>query len=175
MTEHRRHRHSMNAYVDGELDAPRVRLLEEHLAGCNECRLELDNLQKLKGLLHEQLADVPAESAAPLWPGVRSRIEEGRPDRLPWAWIRELWDAGWERPRLSLASASLIAFLFFFAGYLLWTTPVGGPPGGTIPSVPGQGDVVVEAVEPEPGFRAMVLTTSGRHLKVIWVVPRGRM
>ncbi len=58
-------------------------------------------------------------------------------------------------------------------GYLLWDGSVGGPPGQTISLGPGQTGVVVEAVEPEPGFRAMVLTTSGRGLKVIWVVAQG--
>ncbi len=174
MTSHRRHRRSLSAYVDGELTLSRVRRLEEHLTGCGECRLELENLRRLKGLLLHQLEGTRAEVLHALWPQVRARIEGGRAQGFLGTWIRELWEAGWERPRLSLAGASLVTFLIVAVGYLLWETPFGGRPGQPLSSEPGQSGVVVEAVEPEPGFRAMVLTTSGRRLKVIWVVPRGR-
>jgi hypothetical protein len=68
-----------------------------------------------------------------------------------------------------------MAFLILSVTYLLWELPVAKPPGQLLSVEPGQGDVVVEAVEAEPGFRAMVLTTSERGLKVIWVVPQGRI
>jgi anti-sigma factor RsiW len=160
--------------VDGELKASEIRRLEEHLAGCGECRLKLQNLEKLQGLLRQGLQDPGPEVPPVLWPGVRSRIEGGRPDGLLKKRIRQIWEAGWERPRLSLAGAALIAFLLLSAGYLLWEAPVGRSPAQTVSLESGQTGVVVEAVEPDPGFRAMVLTTSGRGLKVIWVVPRGR-
>lgn len=172
MTSHCRHQRSLSTYVDGELKASQVRQLEAHLTGCDECRLELANLQNLQGLLRQGLQD-PAV-ATPLWPGVRARIEVGHPPGLLTTWIRQIWEAGWERPRLSLAGAAVMAFLLFSVAYLQWKSPVGGPPGQPLVVGAGQGDVVVEAVEPEPGFRAMVLTTSERGLKVIWVVPQGR-
>ena len=173
MTSHCRHQRSLSTYVDGELKASQVRQLEAHLTGCDECRLELANLQNLQGLLRQGLRD-PAV-ATPLWPGVRARIEAGRTPGLLTTWIRQIWEAGWERPRLSLAGAAVMAFLLFSVAYLQWKSPVGGPPGQPLVVEDGQGDVVVEAVETEPGFRAMVLTTSERGLKVIWVVPQGRI
>lgn len=173
MTSHCRHQRSLSTYVDGELKASQVRQLEAHLTGCSECRLELANLQNLQGVLRRGLQD-PAV-AAPLWPGVRARIEAGRPPGLLTTWVRRIWEAGWERPRLSLAGAAVMAFLILSVPYLLWELPVAKPPGQLLSVEPGQGDVVVEAVETEPGFRAMVLTTSERGLKVIWVVPQGRI
>ncbi len=173
MTSHRRHQRSLSAYVDGELQTSEIQQLEAHLAECNECRLTLENFQEMKGLLRQELQVSGPEVAPFLWPGVRARIEGGRPDGLVKTWLRQIWEAGWERPRLSIAGAALSAILFFSGGYLLWDGSVGGPPGQTISLGPGQTGVVVEAVEPEPGYRAMVLTTSGRGLKVIWVVAQG--
>lgn len=172
MTRHNRHQRSLSAYVDGELRVAEVRRLEDHLAACGDCRAELENLQKLHGLVHHYFEDARPEVPPVMWPGVRARIEGGRPPGLVKTWMRRIWEAGWERPRLSLAGATLVAVLLLSGGYFLWEVPVGRTPGQTVSIEPGQADVVVEAVEPEPGFRAMVLTTSGRGLKVIWVVAR---
>ncbi len=161
---------SLNAYVDGELKTAPAYRLEEHLRACGECRLELESLQKLQGLLRQGLQEhrVPA----PLWSGVRARIEQGHPPGLLTSWIRQIWEAGWERPRRSFAHAVLAALFLLSIVYLLWESPAGRPPAETLSVAPGPGEVVVEALEPEPGFRAMVLTTSEQGLKVIWVVTR---
>lgn len=181
MIWHQRYRRSLNAYVDGELKASESRRLEEHLAGCGECRSELEKLKELQGLLRQGLED-PATQVTPiLWPGVRARIESGRPPGLFTRWIRRIWEESWERPKLSLSGAVVMAFLILSTGYLFWETPVGTPPatppGRTIVLEPGQAEVVVEAVEPELDFGAMVLTTSDEDegLQVIWVVARGEM
>lgn len=171
MSSHERLQRSLGAYLDGELRAAEIRRFEEHLAACGECRLKLQDLEKLKGLLRQGLRDPGPEAAPVLWPGIRARIERGRPESVFTRWTREIWDLVWERPRLSLAAAAAAGFLFLSAGYLLWEVPVGTSPGQTASVEQGQAAVVVEAVEPEPGFRAMILTTSGQGLKVIWVVP----
>lgn len=171
MTSHCRHLRSVSTYVDGELVTSELRRLEEHLAGCGECRSELQNLQRLQGLFRQGLEDLAVP--APLWPGVRARIEQGHPPGLLTAWIRRVLEGAWERPRLSVAGAAVVVFLLLSVVYLQWDSPVGRPPGQTVVVGAGQGDVVVETVEAEPGFRAMVLTTSDRGLKVIWVVARG--
>jgi len=177
VTWHRRYRHSLNAYVDGELGPTETRRLEEHLAGCGECRVQLERLKSLQGLLRQGLKDPIAEVAPVLWPGVRARIEGGRPAGRFTAWVRQIWEATWERPRLSLAGATVISVLLVTTVYLLPETPVGPPPGKTVALKPGKAEVVVEAVEPEPDFGAMVLTTSDEDegLHVIWVVARGEM
>ena len=175
MSSHCRHLSSLSTYADGELATSDVRWLEDHLTGCGECRQELQNLQKLQGLLRRGLQGVRPEMPGTLWPGVLARIQGRRPQGLIATWTRQIWEAGWERPRLSLAGATLMVFLLLSVAYVNWQTPVGGPPGGTPSLGLGKNGVVVDAVEPEPGFRAMVLTTSERGLKVIWVVPQGRI
>ena len=177
MIRHRGYRHSLNAYLDGELGPSETRRLEEHLAGCGECRVQLERLQGLQGLLRQELKDPAVDFTPALWPGVRARIESGRPAGRLTAWIRQIWEATWERPRLSLAGATVISVLLLTTVYLLWETPVATPPGKTVVLKPGQAQVVVEAVEPEPDFGAMVLTTSDEDegLHVIWVVARGEM
>ena len=174
---HRRYRRSLNAYVDGELGPSETQRLEEHLAGCGECRVQLENLKRLQGLLRQGLEDPATQVTPVLWPGVRARIEGGRPSGRFTAWIRQIWEATWERPRLSLAGATVISVLLLSPVYLLWETPVATPPGKTVVLRPGQAQVVVESVEPEPEFGAMVLTTSDEDegLHVIWVVARGEM
>lgn len=46
----------LNAYLDGELKGGRLRQVEEHLAGCESCRAELDSLGGLSALLHSDPA-----------------------------------------------------------------------------------------------------------------------
>ena len=174
---HRRYQHALNAYVDGELGPSQRQRLEAHLAVCGECRGQLERLKRLQGLLRQGLKDPVAEVVPLLWPGVRARIESGRPAGRLTAWIRQIWEATWERPRLSLAGATVISVLLLTTVYLLWETPVATPPGKTVVLKPGKAEVVVQAVETEPDFGAMVLTTSDEDegLHVIWVVARGEM
>lgn len=175
MTSHHRQQHALSAYVDGELPTSEIRQLEEHLAACGECRVALRDLENLKGLLHQGLQDPVSEGVPGLWPGIRARIESGRPEGLLAAWVREIWEVAWERPRLSLAAAAVAGFLILSVGYGLREAPVARSPEQTTSlesTLPG---VVVEAVEPDPGVRAMVLTTSGRGLTMVWVVPREGM
>jgi anti-sigma factor RsiW len=174
---HRGYRHSLNAYVDGELGPSETRRLEEHLAGCGECRVQLERLKGLQGLLRQELKDPAVDLTPALWPGVRARIESGRSPGRVTAWIRQIWEATWERPRLSLAGAAVISVLLLSSVYLLWETPVAPPPRKTVVLEPRRAQVVVEAIEPEPDYGAMVLTTSDEDegLQVIWVVARGEM
>lgn len=173
MSRHRRRQRSLSAYVDGELSASGTRQLEEHLASCRTCRAELENLQGLRGVLHHYFEDTRSVDPPPVWPGVRTRIEGGRPSRSLTTWIRGIGEAVWERPRLSFAAATVVAVVILSAGIVVWQTPMGPPPPQTASVEPAMEGAVVQAVEPEPGFRAMILTTSGRGLKVIWVVARG--
>jgi hypothetical protein len=45
----------LGAYLDKELNGPRLRLVEIHLAACAVCRSELESLRKLSALLQEPL------------------------------------------------------------------------------------------------------------------------
>jgi Putative zinc-finger len=52
----------LNALLDSELRGPRVRQVEDHLAGCAACRRELGDLQHLSQMLKEA---APAEGFQP--------------------------------------------------------------------------------------------------------------
>src|SRR5574341_536503 len=43
----------LNAYFDGELHGNRLQQVEEHLAGCVACQMELDSLHNVSQLLQE--------------------------------------------------------------------------------------------------------------------------
>ena len=48
---HNRLRDLLSAYIDGRVSEPETGQVEHHLAGCDECRLELDALRATVGLL----------------------------------------------------------------------------------------------------------------------------
>jgi anti-sigma factor RsiW len=51
----------LNAYHDGELKNGRLQQVEKHLAGCESCRMELESLRGLSGLLQEaHTPDLPS-------------------------------------------------------------------------------------------------------------------
>ena len=49
--KHNRLQELLSAYIDGEASNSEVTEVEEHLAGCGECRIELDSLRATVGLL----------------------------------------------------------------------------------------------------------------------------
>ena len=51
----------LNAYLDGELRGSRLQHVEAHLVECEDCRRELESLERLSGLLHQ----VPAPAFTP--------------------------------------------------------------------------------------------------------------
>lgn len=59
---------SLSAYVDGELEAELCARLEQHLSGCENCRIVVDTLHKTV-LLYQTTA---AQSGVPQ--GVRERL-----------------------------------------------------------------------------------------------------
>jgi anti-sigma factor (TIGR02949 family) len=54
---------SLSEYVDGELDDELCSVLEEHLEGCQDCRIVVDTLRKTVYLYHasSQEENVPME------------------------------------------------------------------------------------------------------------------
>ena len=82
-------RSHLGAYIDGELDAVNVALVEAHISRCNSCRGEVERLHALRGLLgNDQL-----RFEAP--PSLKRRILEqpelaalrpDKPRRLP-SWL----------------------------------------------------------------------------------------
>jgi anti-sigma factor (TIGR02949 family) len=60
---------SLSEYVDGELDDELCSVLEQHLEGCEDCRIVVDTLRKTVYLYHENTQDeaVPTEIRARLF------------------------------------------------------------------------------------------------------------
>ena len=63
----------ISEYIDGDLDATKAAVLEEHLSGCNGCKELLADLQKIVQSAHE-LPD-PPERDVP-WGKIQARLEE---------------------------------------------------------------------------------------------------
>src|SRR3990170_1672096 len=64
---HRRFRESLSAYIDGEMEASAVERLEAHLAACEGCRLELQQLRATAAALHD-LPEIQAPRSFTLSP-----------------------------------------------------------------------------------------------------------
>ena len=110
----------LEASLHGDLEPEQQRMLDEHLAGCAECRSEREELQRLfaavdgskrvevtENLLQEARQELRValrleRSRVSLWDQVRQKTEE--------------WLAPWVRT--SLAAASMIA-VGFIAGALV--------------------------------------------------------
>jgi len=120
-TEHDRWRDDLAAYTLGALEPGEAAELERHIAGCEECRVELDWLRPAAQLLPESVErlEPPAELRARLVEQVHT--EAARPE--PWARSRR---ARWLslRPLAGLAAVLLVAAI---GGYAISS---GGSDGG---------------------------------------------
>ena len=54
---------SLSAYIDGDLNPELCRELEQHLAGCNDCRVVLNTTKRTIDLVHTPLEkpDLPED------------------------------------------------------------------------------------------------------------------
>lgn len=74
--EHKLCSENLSAYLDGELPPGERSGVEEHLAGCAECRAGLEQLKGVSGLLKKHVME-------PVPPALRRQVLEPRPSR-PW-------------------------------------------------------------------------------------------
>ena len=116
----------LSEYLDGELDARERGALEAHLAGCAECRADLD---ALRAVVARAQALPDSGPASDLWPGVASRIGEGRTPR------RNLITRRFAFTLPQLVAASLA--LTVASGGLVWVARMGGT-ATDFPSVIGE-------------------------------------
>jgi anti-sigma-K factor RskA len=139
---HERHRDELAAYLLGALEPGEAAELERHLAGCEECRTELEWLRPAAQLLPESVERVepPRELRGRLLEQVRSEAETAAaPQRAPGRGIR-----GWSlRPLAGLAALALIVAAV--AAYAIGNGGSGG--GGTTTVVAGHSpEVTAEMV-----------------------------
>lgn len=90
----------IQAYVAGELDPDRKAAVQEHLAGCTECRAEADRTRDLWDLLGA--AEKRPLQTASVWPAVQARTL-GRTDRSR-AWF--FGNGPWMRTGLATAAVA---------------------------------------------------------------------
>ncbi|HET9360148.1 MAG TPA: zf-HC2 domain-containing protein [Vicinamibacterales bacterium] len=91
------------AYVDGQLDAADAQAVEAHLARCERCRADLDEIRFASNLVR-QLAVEPAPET--IWPAIDAEltVRQGAADRAPFP----LPPAPWSVWRLAPAVLLLI-------------------------------------------------------------------
>lgn len=75
----------VQAYFDGEVDAPAALGIERHLAGCATCRALLADLQQTRSAIREQVR----YRRAP--PELRARITQALQRERPAPWRRSFW------------------------------------------------------------------------------------
>src|SRR5690606_17913894 len=155
-----RYMEQLSDYLDGALDAPECHALEEHLAGCDECRTTLD---ELRAIVAQANALAPVEPATDLWPAIAARIESERELMMPLP-----ADGGGSRRRLSftipqLAAAAVV--LVLASGGSAWMLRGGdavaptaiAPAGAVVPVSSGSTDADLAELE-------AVLATGERQL-----------
>jgi hypothetical protein len=124
----------LGAFYDGELTGRRKQQVEDHLSGCRECQVQLEELRKLSALLQEAPQPAAQLSAQRFQQQVKLRMgaAPGRP-----GWKRAL-KAGWQIAPLGVVAVWAFgqAALAITAAVLLIGTPGGLSLNGQIFDLP---------------------------------------
>lgn len=79
--DHQKIKELISPYHDGELDEHQRRLVEEHIAGCPECRKEFEEMGKLEEVMSKVEFKKPSKEAWKMyWSSVYNRLER----RIGW-------------------------------------------------------------------------------------------
>ncbi len=76
-----RYQQLMMGYLDDELDDSEIEELKQHLAGCPECRMELEQFKAVKNLADSSSFSAPEDK---FWEGYRAGIYYRLERRLGW-------------------------------------------------------------------------------------------
>jgi anti-sigma-K factor RskA len=171
---HERHRDGLAAYLLGALEPGEAAELERHLAGCEECRTELEWLRPAVQLLPESVEriDAPPELRGRLMEQVRSEAENAAPPHR----VRRWSIGGWSlRPVAGLAA--LVLVVAAVAAYAIGSGDSGG--GNTTTVVKGHSPGVVAEVVRDGGSGTLHLANlhqlpSNKVLQA-WVERDGRV
>jgi anti-sigma factor RsiW len=151
-----RTRRRIGAYLDGALDQETARSTATHLASCEGCRREAEELRRLKGLMRRTLSPAAPDWTG-FWQGVVRGIEAGRQPR-PMPVARRWWQPA--RGRRWALGGALAAALLVSIGVWQWT------PG---PQVADAGVLVTSATTDDPRGTVMVYSTPEQDVAVVWV------
>jgi anti-sigma-K factor RskA len=171
---HERHRDELAAYLLGALEPGEAAELERHLAGCEECRTELEWLRPAVQLLPEsvQRVEAPPELRGRLMEQVRSEAESAPAPRRAGRWSIGGWSL---RPVAGLAA--LVLVVAAVAAYAISSGDSGG--GNTTTVVKGHSPGVVAEVVRDGGSGTLHLSNlhqlpSDKVLQA-WVERDGRV
>jgi anti-sigma factor RsiW len=153
-------REILSAYLDGEVEPPWDRGVEEHLLGCETCRLRLARLEETRRLLQ----------TAPL-PDVKAPMERVRRALLAQSLRRPLAVPVWRRSMsvpvpLAVGAVALVLLLSAFLAVSLVRSNVGmvritkGPAGGTeiqIAAPIGNLETLLKSVDTQESTREDVI------------------
>lgn len=151
--EHERRSDEIAAFLLGALEPGEAAELERHLAGCEECRTELEWLRPAVQLLPEsvQRVEAPPELRGRLMEQVRSEAESAPAPSRGRRWSI----AGWSlRPVAGLAA--LVLVVAAVAAYAIGSGDSGG--GNTTTVVEGHSPGVVAEVVRDGGSGTLHLT-----------------
>jgi anti-sigma-K factor RskA len=104
---HERHHDELAAYLLGALEPGEAAELERHLAGCEECRTELEWLRPAVQLLPESVprVEAPSELRGRLMEQIRSEAASAAAPHAPRRWQVRGWSL---RPIVGLAALMLV-------------------------------------------------------------------
>jgi anti-sigma-K factor RskA len=171
---HERRSDELAAYLLGALEPGEAAELERHLAGCEECRTELEWLRPAVQLLPEsvQRVEAPPELRGRLMEQVRSEAEGAPAPSRKRPWSIGSWSL---RPVAGLAALALVVAAV--AAYAIGSGDSGG--GNTTTVVKGHSPGVVAEVVRDGGSGTLHLTNlhqlpSDKVLQA-WVERDGRV
>jgi anti-sigma-K factor RskA len=126
---HERRRDELAAYLLDALEPGEAAELERHLAGCEECRSELEWLRPAVQVLPESVArvDAPPQLRGRLMEQVRSEAESAPAPRRARRWSIGSWSL---RPVAGLAA--LVLVIAAVAAYAIGSGDSGGPNATTV-------------------------------------------
>lgn len=158
---------TLNEYLEGALDARQVERVDEHVAGCEQCR---DRLGRQTGLLAE-LADLPreAEPARDLWARISRQIGSGAPTGADVIPISR--GPARLRHRITLSLGQLLAagvVLALLSGAGVWATLSRAPERGLAVGVPTAPETAVSVAAlndyEQAAFDLREVLTRGKEL-----------
>jgi anti-sigma-K factor RskA len=131
--DHERRRDEMAAYLLGALDPGEMAGLEQHLAGCEQCRTEMERLRPVVQALPESVERVEPS------PQLRARVmAEVRADAAEADTRSRSASVASRRPLLLRPAAAVAAIALIAAGVFAYTIGDGGDSGGGTTVVAGK-------------------------------------
>lgn len=152
-------RSRLESHVDGALGPRARRAVQDHLARCPVCRVRVESIERMRGLLRSTVTPPADLDWSTFWVGVERRIRTEAPRPVGNRWWRPLWKPVWGHPRLASAAALALALL---TATLWMGTDDLGPAGETT--------VTVQDATTDSKGSVMVYSNRDHDMTVVWVL-----